>query len=158
MVDITERPGSGWRIVLQPNRSISWHGTIVFYLILAAVSFTVAGGLAVLGYWLVLPFAGLEMIALAAALYAAARYCWQREVISVDSEGIRIERGHRRPGEPLDLPRLWSRAELECPSHPWRPSRLLIRGGGSEVEVGRFLNEEERVRLAESLRRVLATC
>lgn len=136
---------------------MSWNGTIVFYLILAVVSFTVAGGMAALGYWLVLPFAGLEMIGLAAALYVVARYCWQREVISVDNDEIRIERGHQRPTECLELPRPWCRADLERPTHPWRASRLIIRSGRSTVEVGRFLNEEERVQLADSLRRVLAT-
>ncbi len=156
MVDISERRQvSGWRFVLQPNRSISWRSTVVFYAILATVSLAVAAGFAALGYWLVLPFTGLELLALAIALYVVARHCWQREIVSIDSDAIRIERGRNQPSECFELSRQWARAVLEQPEHPWRPSRLLIRNNSHSVEVGRFLNEGERLELATSLARAL---
>jgi uncharacterized membrane protein len=43
------------------------------FALLAAVTVTIGIGFAVLGAWLVLPFAGLETLALAIAFFAIAR-------------------------------------------------------------------------------------
>ena len=156
MVDV-ERVANNreYRFVLRPNRSLSWRGAIIFFFSLCVVSGTVAGGMAFLGFWMVLPFAGLEMLALGTALYVVARRCYEREVISIAADSIRIERGIHYPRRYWVLGRMWAQVVLErCPS-AWYPSRLLIRSHGRTVEVGRFLNEEERQRLAVELTRSL---
>jgi len=62
-----------------------------------------------------------------------------------------VEKGRRYPENQCTLARVWARVVLErCPKQ-WYPSRLLIRSHGRAVEVGTFLNEEERRRLAEEL-------
>ena len=147
--------GGGWQFVVRPNSSLSWRGNMLFFLGMLLISLTVAGALAVLGLWLVLPFAGLEMAALAWALHVVVRNSHWREVIRVTEEGVVIERGWDRPVETRRLPRHWARIELHRTRGSWYPSRLLICAPGRSEEVGRFLNEDERAQLAVGLKRAL---
>ena len=115
------------------------------------ISMGVALAFAAHGLWMVLPFAGLEMAALGAALYLVSRHCHQCEVINVGASEIAIERGYGRPSERRELPRIWSRVELLHPAGTWQPTRLLIRAPEGAEEVGSFLNDSERAQLAENL-------
>jgi len=130
---------------------MSWRGTVLFFASLLMISITIALAFAAQGFWLVLPFAGLEMAALGAALYLVSRHCHRCEVINVGASEIAIERGYGRPSERRALPRIWSRVELQRPRAAWQPTRLLIRAPGGVEEVGSFLNETERAQLAENL-------
>jgi uncharacterized membrane protein len=104
-----------------------------------------------MGFWLVLPFAGLELLAVGTGLYLVACRCHECEVICIAADSIRIERGRLRPQQRWVLTRAWARVELkDCPRR-WYPSRLLIRVHDRSVEVGQFLAEEERHQLAQEL-------
>ncbi len=156
MVDVwrTERRG-GWKFVLRPNRSLSWRGVVRFFVATVVVSMTIALGLAFMGYWLVLPFSGLEMVALGTALYVVARRSHVAEVIEVTEEGVQIERGCGQPTERRRLSRYWSSVRLEKYGLGGQSSRLLICSHGHAEEVGHFLSESERQDLAVRLSRVL---
>ncbi len=143
------------RFVLRPNRSMSWRGTLIFFFSLLAVSGMTAICLTVMGFWMVLPFTGLEMLVLWIGLYIVARRTYECEVIFIAGDTIRIEKGRKHPEHVLTLARVWARVVLErCPK-AWYPSRLFIRSHGRAIEVGRFLEEEERQRLAAELTRSL---
>ena len=105
MVDVRQTDQqAGWQFVLRPNRSLSWRSLVRFFLGLFVVSMSIAIGLALMGYWLVLPFSGLEMLALAAALYLVARRSHLAEVIRVTEDGVQIERGCGQPTERRRFP------------------------------------------------------
>jgi uncharacterized membrane protein len=122
----------------------------------AAISLSIAMGFTLLGYWLILPFAGMELALLALALYVSALRTHRREVISIDGARVSVQKGGRYPKEAAWFPRGWTRVILMRPQRYGHPSRLLIRCHGREVEVGGCLNEDERNRLAEDLRRWLS--
>lgn len=143
------------RFILRPNRSLSWQGALIFFFSLLILSSIIAISLASMGFWLVLPFTGLEMLALGAGLYIVACRCHECEVISISEDAVRIEKGRGFPRQQWTLGRVWARVILEpCPK-AWYPSRLFIRSHGRKVEIGRFLQEEERQRLAVELSRSL---
>jgi len=104
-----------------------------------------------MGLWLVFPFAGLEMLALAAGLYVCACRGHECEVIVIDGDKVEVAWGRRRPERRWELQRSWARVVLRRYARGRRPSRLTIRSHGREVEVGARLNEEERERLARDL-------
>lgn len=157
MVDVRQtHQQPGWQFVLRPNRSLSWPGVVSFFLGLFVVSMSIAVGLALMGYWLVLPFSGLEMIALGVALYVVARRSHLAEVIRVTEDGVEIERGCGQPTERRTFPRYWSQVRLEALGAGARRSRLLICSHGKSEEVGGFLSESERQDLAVRLRRALS--
>lgn len=148
-----DEAGGTARIVVRPNRSLSWRGNVLFLASITAVSAIVAGGFAALGYWMMLPFAGLELAALGAGLYVCARKLGRCEVISIDEQAVQIESGYRYPQQRSRLQRAWVRVERR-PSG-WHRSRLLLRSHGREVEVGSCLGEEEKGRLERELRDLL---
>jgi uncharacterized membrane protein len=139
--------------VIRPNRSISWRGALYVYAAVFVFCMSVAVGLSLQGFWPVLPFAGLELLALGAALYATLLRSEFREVIFVGTDIVAVEKGRRRPQKRWECPRAWARVLIEPPSIAWYPSRLTIGSHGRRVEVGKFLNEMERMELADALER-----
>ena len=83
--------------VLSPNPAPPWPDIRLFFIVLATPSLLVASGFAWLGFWPILPFAGLELLGLAAALYVTAKRSEQREVVRISKDKIEIERGRRHP-------------------------------------------------------------
>jgi len=144
-------PADSHRIELAPNCSLTPPGARLFVGSLATVTFGVAAFFAAQGFWPVLPFAGLEIGLLAWAVRASMRQGTEREVIFVSDAEVVVER--RAPGgsRRTVFPRHWARVTLRGPLRAQHPSRLTIESHGRACEVGRFLTEDERLRLASRL-------
>lgn len=140
----------GRTFVVMPNRSMSWRGLVGVYAGITTVGLLIAILFFFRGLTLVLPFSGLELLFLGAVFYITAWNSNWREVITVGDEVVCIETGRRGPVSHYEFQRRWARVILSR-SGSWYPSRLLIRSHGRQVEVGRFLNEQERQGLAEIL-------
>ena len=145
------------RFEIRPNRSLDWRTTKFFYLALVCVSMGIAGGFAAMGFWPILPFAGAELAALGLAFYVCALRGTQREIVVIDDNTVAVEAGTTSLECTWKFARAWTKVILSRPRVRWYPSRLLLRSHGCEVEVGEFLNEQERRRLAGDLRRVINT-
>lgn len=141
-------------LVIEPNRSMSWQTLVSLYLLMVFVSLVIGLAYFHIGLTLVLPFCGLEMLALGAALYVTSWRGSIREVVTVDEKSVAIESGRDKPTERYEFQRPWTQVILQR-SGGWYPSRLFIRSHGRQVEIGRFLNEEERRGLAEALARII---
>jgi uncharacterized membrane protein len=147
--------GTEHRIELAPNCSLTPQGARLFVGSLALVTFAVAGWFAAQGLWPVLPFAGLEIGLLAWAVRASLRRGSEREVILVSDADVVIERQAPSGSRRTVFPRHWSRVTLRDPRPAPHPSRLTIESHGRACEVGRFLTEDERRRLAARLERLV---
>ena len=143
------------RIELAPNCALSPRGARLFVGSLAAVTFGVAGFFALQGYWPILPFAGIEIGLLAWAVRASMRDGSEREVIVVSEDEVVIERRAPSGSRRTVFPRHWARVTLRDPRPAPHPSRLTIESHGRACEVGRFLTEDERRRLAARLERLV---
>ena len=137
--------------MIQPNRSLSWRQAVQVYTVIALCCLGIAVFYAMHGFWPVLPFAGLEILVLGVAFYLTLRRSGVREVVSVDSDIVRVEKGRHKPQEHWECPRAWAKVLLEQSPISWYPSRLAIMFQGRRVEIGKFLNEAERCALAEEL-------
>lgn len=153
--EITAEHGIEHRIELAPNCSLTPSGARLFVGSLAAVTFTVAGFFALQGFWPVLPFAGLEIGLLAWAVSASMRRGSEREVIVVSDDEVVVERRAPSGSRRTVFPRHWARVTLRGPQRAQHPSRLTIESHGRACEVGRFLTEDERLRLASRLERLV---
>ena len=138
--------------VIAPNQSMSWKGLLLVFSGIAGVTLAVGGYFWLRGFTLVLPFSGLEVLALGAALYITAWRGGAREVITITDDSVYLETGRARPVRRHDFQRYWTKVVLRRPWVAWHPSKLLLCSHGREIEVGRFLNEEERRGLAKILR------
>ncbi|HTT07589.1 MAG TPA: DUF2244 domain-containing protein [Gammaproteobacteria bacterium] len=155
---IYENPGretSPCQFVLAPNQSLRWEDVRRVIAAMTAVALTIGLAFCYAGLTLVLPFSGLEILALAAALYYCQRRGAAREVLRVDDREVVIESGHRRPENVRTFQRAWVRVSLYKPAVDWYPSRLMLGSHGRELEVGKFLTEDERQILAQRLKQVL---
>jgi uncharacterized membrane protein len=115
---------------------------------LATVSLIVASGFAVLGAWMVLPFAGIEALALVTAFVVYARHAadYERIVLSRDCLLVETSRADRLSHE--KCPPAWIRVEYKGA----RQELIGLVTSGQRIEVGRFVPESERTDLAMQLR------
>ena len=146
--------GSIRRIIVRPNRSLTWEKTKLVYFCIASYSLAIAGAFAVMGFWPVLPFAGGEMAALGIAFYVNALAGTSVQVVTVGADVVKVEK--ERPGPRCEwrFQRAWARVHIDGPSGH-RSSRLVVRSHGKEVVLGEFLTENERKRLAATLVEVI---
>ena len=103
-------------------------------------------GFAAAGAWLVLPFAGLEVLLLGAAFLLYAQHAADYERIDLESGRITVE--------VADGSRI-TRYEMQCARVVMQDGRLVLRGAKEELEIGRHLGAEARAELAAELEQKL---
>ncbi len=154
LANATAGPGL-LRIEICPNCSLSVRGALMFFASLCLVSFGVAGILALRGFWPVLPFAGLEMLALALALRVSLQRRFHRQTITLTDADVSVESRDRAYCSQVVFPRHWAQVKLRRPASRLHPSRLTIESHGRQCELGSFLTEAERRGLALRLQRLV---
>ena len=146
--------GQDRTFVVMPNQSMSWRGMVRMYSVIASVTLLVAVGCYLMGLTLVLPFSGVELLIVWTVFYITARHGNRREVIIIGEEVVTVQAGRFQPECHHEFPRRWAKVVFEQSSN-WYPSKLLIRSHGRQIEIGSFLNEQERYGLGEMLVAVL---
>ena len=61
----SSRTATRLMIIARPNQSATWNTNVLVLLVLSVPVLGIAAAFALLGAWLILPFAGLELLALA---------------------------------------------------------------------------------------------
>ncbi len=138
-------------IIARPNQSASWADNVLLLLALAVPVLTIAVIFALLGAWLILPFAGLELLALGTALYHVT---WQqqfRHVITLSEDSICIDKGHYAPQQQWHFSRHSTGLTITVQQHPWDGPQLCVHDRNESVILGEFLNREDSLKLLELL-------
>ena len=145
------------RLVIGPNASLTPRQAWACLAVAAGGSLVVAGVWTWLGFWPVLPFAGLELAALGAALYVAMRENRQREVIEFTAKTVRLDIGSVGvgPGATHTWPRGQVRVFLERGPHRNSHNHLYLARGQRRIEIGRWLTDTDRARLASRLKALI---
>lgn len=152
---IVNQAGVSQSFIVKPNCAMSWKGLVVCYAGMSCFSLGIAIGFYKFGLPLVLPFSGAEILLLGYAFYVTAwRGSW-KEVVVITEDSVMIEKGHKKPEVQYEFQRPWANVVLEKSWNSWYPGRLLIRSKGRQLEIGAFLNEQERQGLAELLHKSL---
>lgn len=139
-------------IVAKPNCSASWRSNKLALLALAVPSLAIAIGFTLLGAWPVLPFAGLELLALGSALYYVNWKLQYRHVITLSEESVCIDKGFYAPRQSWIFPRQGTGLAIVPERHPWEGPGLSLHRTGESVSVGEFLSREDSLELAALLR------
>jgi Integral membrane protein len=143
-------------LVIRPHRSLTPASARRFIFAVAVGTFAVAIFFtARYGFWPILAFAALEIVALSWAVRASMRSGMVAETITITHDQVRIE--HREEGNHrfAVFPRHWARVTLHAPLAALHPSRLVVESHGRACEVGRFLTEDERRGLAVQLKQLV---
>jgi uncharacterized membrane protein len=139
------------RIELAPNCSLKPTGAMLFFGSTCLFSLSFALIFVFQGFWPVLPFWALEMLALGLALQASMRRGKYRQTVLITDSQISLVTHNRRGTQKQELARHWAKVRLRSPPRRHGTSRLTIESRGLAFEVGSFLTEEDRCRLAERL-------
>jgi uncharacterized membrane protein len=132
------------RIVIAPNCSLSVRGAVLFFLTACAPCFGIAGVMTFLGFWPVLPFAGLEMLLLGAALRISLARRNHRQTIVISESDVAVQSKIGKIDSEVVFPRHWAQVKLRRSTSRLHPSRLVIESHGRQCAVGDFLTDEER--------------
>lgn len=137
---------------LRRNCSLTPKQMLGFYLGLSGVSLAIAGIFWSLGVWLVMPFAGLEVLAIGVAMLAHARHVSDGERIQLQGGVLTVERACGPRTERCELCTEWVRVA----STRGDGSLIELSERGKKVMVGRFVRPELRGQLADEMRWALA--
>lgn len=154
--DIDSEKGQG-RIVLCPNMSGHWHTTRLLLVIVSLLALIIATAFALLGLWLILPFTGLEVVALISLMYWVAHQCRRKQVITLADNRVLVEKGIDSPEVSWESDLFFTRLIVEKP--PYRggqPLKIYLRSQQQQVELGEFLNEDDKKKLITELRNVIS--
>ena len=137
--------------VLRRNCSLTPRQLGGFFGSICAVSLIIASGFALYGAPVVLWFAGIELVLLAAALLVYARHATDADTVTLAGQILTVEQfcGNACTATRFRTP--WLSVE---PLHG-DGSLIELTGQGQAVRIGRFLLPEARAELARELRAAL---
>jgi len=138
-------------IVTRPNSSLPVAKRLLFFMVMLLLSMVISVGFALVGAWLILPFSGLEVLALGWALYYISCHDNDYESIVVSGGSLVVEKRSHRSISRTEFQRYWVKVVV-LPASTGGRCRVWLRSGGKEVELGEFVNDEERMALADRLK------
>jgi uncharacterized membrane protein len=124
---------------------------------LAFILFIVSSYFAMLGLWLVFPFAGMEVVLLITCIYLRLRANLTIEVLTIDEDTVLIERGRHHPEKSWKYQRFFTKVFVKNPVVKGHPKKIFIRSHGKDLEVGSFLNNSDKEILIKDLQTTVYT-
>lgn len=146
------RQAHGFGLLLKRNCSISPSGLWRVFAAIALVTLGIGIGFACFGAWLILPFAGLELLVLAAAFVVVGRHATDCERIEFSADRVRVEVRDLERTAVHDFDPVRSQVVL---GEGRGGTRVWLLARGARLEVGRHLDEASRAGLVIELRRRL---
>lgn len=119
-------------------------------LLLASVTLVIALWLTLLGYWPILVAALLHLLLAGIGLRTAIAENRCSETICIDAESITVAQRQRERERYWQQSLHWLRLELRQHEQRGIPA-LILHANGKHLELGRFLNEQEKATLLMQL-------
>jgi len=139
---------AGFSLTLKRNCSISPAGLAGVFAALALVVIAIGVGFAVAGAWLVLPFAGVEVLLLLVAYLLYARRAADCERIVLESGRLVVEVTQAQNTLRFVVQARSARVCLE-------KERVVLHAASEQLELGRHLDAPARAHLAAELQKRL---
>ncbi len=117
-------------IIVEPNRSANWQQNKQLLYLTSGVCLIVALLFALSGAWLVIPFAGLEIIALSVGLYHSCQGAHRRHVLRFDNRDLTIEKGSASPQQVWQFPKTNTSIRVQRQPHPFDPLKIFLSAPG----------------------------
>lgn len=156
MIEVQEENGKTTRLIVKANQSMSWRANLYLAASLGVICMGVALAMAAFGLWMVIPFAGAEIILIVVCLYLTLKRLSRKEVITLNNEAIRLEWGYNQPDVTVNLPRRFSQLSYCCPDNIFEVGDLSVSAHGKRYALGSCLNREEKKELYTELQSALS--
>ena len=146
---------NSYKVTFKPNSALSQDNKIKIICLLTVMPVIIGIVFSVLGLWLVLPFIGFEILALAFAFYYVNLHETDYESISIDGDSLVIERcvGHELTQQVINP--YWVKVVKHELSNG--ELHLYLQSHGKTIEVGRYLTRKQRELLAKQLQQRTGT-
>lgn len=142
--------GAGFSYYRRHCSSLDWRLLRLVFGSLAVFSVLVAAVFAAAGAWLIIPFAGVEIVALGIAAWWSLRRAGDFERLAFDGDRILVEIREQGLSRQFEFNCCW--AQLVTGD----AGTVALRSHGREIVIGRFCGEGSRQVLARELRGRLA--
>ena len=142
----TEIKGESLSVDLAPNKSSSINENLVFFGFLSLICLTFGIGFFFIGATMILPFAGLEVLALILILRINRKWLNQKQVLHLDKLYVKLEKDDKK----MIFDRFLSKFLVEENNSK---KVLYLKSNNEKIEIGSFLNEEEKEELINLLKK-----
>jgi uncharacterized membrane protein len=102
----------GDKIIARPNNSLSVDDSVKLLAALAGIALVVALGFLHIGAWLVLPFAGLEIMAFAYAFHTVYLHADDFESITIENDRVVVEKRNVKEITTTVFQRYWAQVNV----------------------------------------------
>jgi uncharacterized membrane protein len=140
--------------LMKRNCAVSPRQFVWFYMSLASFSLFIAFMLVLCGAWLVLPFTGIELLAVGVAFAMYARHAVDYERVRLYPNRLVIEQVSAEDVTQFEFNPRWVRVEPGATPR----DRIKLVSRGETIMIGQHLAHYRRVEFANELRRWLRQC
>ncbi|QHJ10993.1 hypothetical protein FX988_01215 [Paraglaciecola mesophila] len=144
MVKLT-KTAECWVLTLTPNRSANWAQTKRLISVIAFMVMTIGLAWALVGAWLILPFAGIEVGLLWVIFYRVSLFTYQQQVITISKDSIKLQAGTYRPRKNWLFSREQTYLGLIEADSKYDCVQLRFIDDKQHVAFGEFLSQSDRL-------------
>lgn len=127
---------------------------VVLFVALSVQAVFIGTAFTLMGAWMILPFAGIEVVVAAALSLWFYRHRDDSELVIVDDDRVQVIKRWGGGETSHDFPRYWVRVRFER-SRRSGSGRLWIGSHGNFVALGDYINDGDRAHVARALKRLL---
>lgn len=140
-----------FNVTFKPNSSLSAYAKLRVILLLSIIPCIIGIGFTLIGVWLVLPFVGLELAALAYAFYYINLHEEDYESISIDGDKLVVETCYQGLVTKKMLNPYWT--TLVKRESENGELHIGLKSHGKEIVIGKYLTKTQRETIAEQIQK-----
>ena len=152
MVQSRVQPGS-IVIMLTPNSSATRAQTFCFFGALSFVTLLIGLLWGLMGAWLIMPFAGLEILVLLLGLRKVLREGRWMQVITIEKERIRVEEGETYPERSWEFEQPGTYIAMYKTDVPADTIQLSLVDPYKKIALGEFLNHQDLKSVSDEMQK-----
>ena len=142
----TKNKNDKFYIELRPNKSSSLRQNLLFFGMLSLICITFGVGFFIVGAPLILPFAGLEILALITIIKLNRDWSNQLQILAIDKLHVKITNNKRK--------KIYDRFLSKFLIQEKNGAKvILLQSSKEQIEIGRFLTADEKDELIAILKR-----
>ena len=142
----TKNKNDKFYIELRPNESSSLRQNLLFFGMLSIICITFGVGFFIVGAPLILPFAGLEILALITIIKLNRDWSNQLQILAIDKLHVKITNNKRK--------KIYDRFLSKFLIQEKNGAKvILLQSRKEQIEIGRFLTADEKDELIAILKR-----
>lgn len=142
----TKNKNDKFYIELRPNKSSSLRQNVLFFGMLSLICITFGVGFFIVGAPLILPFAGLEILALITIIKLNRDWSNQLQILAIDKLHVKITNNKRKKIYDRFLSKFLIQEKNGV-------KVILLQSHKKQIEIGRFLTADEKDELIAILKR-----